>query len=435
MQRFRSPVGMVQRLRPEQPVTCARPAAAQKAAGWFVRHFPGHVLYAVKTNPAPWALDAVHRGGVSHFDVASAAEIELVAQRFPGCRMSFMHPVKSPEAIRRAYHEFGIRDFAFDCDAELDKILRATGNAGDLRLLLRLAVDNSHSCLKLTVKFGAEPEEAVALLHRARLVARSVGVTFHVGSQTMDPSAYVAAMDRAAAVIRKAGVIVDVLDVGGGFPSAYPGMVPPPLARFVEAIEERFETMPVAENCELWCEPGRALVATSASVVVRVELRKGRALYINDGTYGGLFDAGTPKFVYPTRLLRTTGPFMDALEPFTLFGPTCDSIDTMPGPFYLPDSVREGDYIEIGMLGAYSASLRTDFNGFGGHQTVLVDAAAPLVANLYEPPALAAADDAADDGTAAGARPDRRYPRLRVARRSGRRFVAAPRPDRDEAPS
>lgn len=431
MQRFRSPIGMVQRLRPQQPVTCARPAAAQKAASWFVRHFPGRVLFAVKTNSAPWALDAVHRGGVRHFDVASIVEIEQIASRFPGARMSYMHPVKSPEAIRRAYFEFGIRDFAFDCDAELDKILRATDDARDLRLLLRLAVENAHSCLKLTVKFGAEPEEAVGLLHRARLVARSVGVTFHVGSQTMDPSAYVDAMDRAAAVIRRAGVIVDVLDVGGGFPSAYPGMVPPPLARFVEAIAERFETMPVAENCELWCEPGRALVATSASVVVRVELRKGRALYINDGTYGGLFDAGTPKFVYPTRLLRTD-PFMGPLEAFTLFGPTCDSIDTMPGPFYLPDSVQEGDYIEIGMLGAYSASLRTDFNGFGRHETVLVDAAGPLVANLYEAPRFGTDDEAADasDGAAR-----RRYPRLRLLRRGGRRVAAAPRPDRDEAPS
>jgi ornithine decarboxylase len=422
---------MVQRLRPQDPVYCARPLAAQKAASWFVHNFPGHVMFAVKTNPAPWALEAVHRGGVRHFDVASIAEVQQVAERFPGCKMSFMHPVKALEAIRRAYHEFGVRDFAFDCHAELDKILRATDDARDLRLLLRMAVDNGHSCLKLSHKFGAEPDEAVGLLRRARLLARSVGVTFHVGSQTMDPQAYVDAMDRAAAVIRKAGVIVDVLDVGGGFPSAYPGMVPPALARFVEAIGERFETMPVAENCELWCEPGRALVATSGSLVVRVELRKGNALYINDGTYGGLFDAGTPRFVYPTRLLRAdrTRSIMGPLEPFVLYGPTCDSIDTMPGPFFLPDSVQEGDYIEIGLLGAYSASLRTDFNGFGASRTVLVDAAAPIVADLYEEPAAADADDSRGSALPVG----RREQPLRLARRGARRF-GAPRP-RDEAPS
>jgi len=430
MQRFRTPVGMVERLQPQDPVYCARPAAAQKAAAWFVRNFPGHVMFAVKTNPAPWALDAVHRGGVRHFDVASLAEVKLAAERFPGCKLSFMHPVKAVEAIRIAYREYGVRDFAFDCDAELDKILRATGEARDLRLLLRLAVDNGHSCLKLTQKFGAEPDEAVALLRRARLVARSVGVTFHVGSQTMDPQAYVDAMDRAAAVIRKAGVIVDVLDVGGGFPSAYPGMVPPALVRFVEAIGERFETMPVAENCELWCEPGRALVATSASLVVRVELRKGNALYINDGTYGGLFDAGTPRFVYPTRLLRSerAQSIMGPLEPFVLYGPTCDSIDTMPGPFFLPDSVREGDYIEIGMLGAYSASLRTDFNGFAACRTVLVDATPPSVANLYEEPR--AADDETETATPAAARAGRTSLRL-ARRRSGARRAS----ERDEAPS
>lgn len=384
MMRFRSPLALVQRRRPEHPVSCARPDRARRAARWFTDHFPGRVLFAVKTNPSPWALDAVYAGGVRHFDVASLVEIQTVARRFPDARLSYMHPVKPEAAIRRAYHEFGVRDFSFDCEAELDKILRATDGAEDLGLFLRFAVDNEHSQMKLHTKFGAAPDDAVALLRRTRSVARTLGATFHVGSQTMDPVAYVHAMDVVATVIRRAGVIVDVLDVGGGFPAAYPGMMPPPLARFVEAIEERFEEMPVAETCEIWCEPGRALVADSASLVVQVDLRKGGALYINDGTYGGLFDAGTPGFVYPARLLRGES-IMGPLAPFSLFGPTCDSIDTMNGPFLLPDTVREGDYIEFGMLGAYCGSLRTDFNGFGYQETAFVDDVGPVLADLYEP--------------------------------------------------
>jgi ornithine decarboxylase len=369
MPQFRSTYAMACATQPEFPVYCLRPAAVKTATRWFIDNFPGRTLFAVKTNP--YFVSTVAAAGLKHFDVASIAEIEDVARQVPDARMSFMHPVKSRLSIRRAYFEFGIRDFSLDCEAELDKILEETQGARDLNLFVRLKVSNRHSCMSLAGKFGISGDPASRLLLRTRQAASELGICFHAGSQLMRPKAYVEAMEEVANQIRRSGVIIDILDVGGGFPSIYPHSSPPPLAEFVDAINAVFETMPVSETCELWCEPGRALVAEAASLVVRVELRKGNALYINDGVFGGLFDAGQPQFIYPTQVLRSQAQLSASLREFSFFGPTCDSADYMPGPFLLPANIDEGDYIEIGGLGAYSMQLRTEFNGF--YQKELVD--------------------------------------------------------------
>ena len=196
----------------------------------------------------------------------------------------------------------------------------------------------------------------------------------------MRPTAYQAAMAQVGRSISRAGVIVDIVDVGGGFPSVYPGMVPPDLNEYAEAIHRGFNEMPVSETTELWCEPGRALVAESSSVLARVDLRKGDALYLNDGSYGSLFDATHSRWPFPTKLVRD-GESSTDLKAFQFYGPTCDSIDHMPGPFWLPADVREGDFIEIGMLGAYGVAMTTGFNGYGEHDVAVVEDA-PM-ASLY----------------------------------------------------
>lgn len=371
MPQFRSTYAMACAAQPEFPVYCLRPAAVNTATRWFLNNFPGRTLFAVKTNP--YFVPTVAAAGLSHFDVASIAEIEDVARQVPGARMSFMHPVKSRLSIRRAYFEFGIRDFSLDCEAELEKILEETRGARDLNLFVRLQVSNRHSCMSLAGKFGITGAAASRLLLRTRQAAAELGICFHAGSQLMSPKAYVEAMEEVANHIRRSGVIIDILDVGGGFPSVYPHSSPPPLADFVNAITAVFDTMPVSETCELWCEPGRALVAEAASLVVRVELRKGTALYINDGVFGGLFDAGQPQFIYPTQVLKPQEHLSAKLQEFSFFGPTCDSADYMPGPFLLPADIQEGDYIEIGGLGAYSMQLRTEFNGFYQKELVEVE--------------------------------------------------------------
>lgn len=352
--------------RPEEPMHCLRPAAISAAAADFVAGFPGETLYAVKCNPEPSVLRAVWDGGVRHFDCASAAEVALVRSMFPEAGIHFMHPVKARGAIREAWQRHGVQDFVLDTPEELAKIRTETGAgaAEGLGLFIRLALPKGSAMLDLSGKFGAAAEDAAALLRAARPQAARLGLCFHVGSQMLDPLAWRQAMALAGEVIREAGVAVDVIDVGGGFPVAYPEIEPPPLGAFFAEIETAFEALDLPDTV-LWAEPGRALVAGGGSVVVQVQARRGRDLYVNDGVYGALSDAGVPGFTFPVRLIRPDAPPpSEAQAGFVLFGPTCDSADRMKGPFWLPEDVREGDWVEIGQLGAYGACLRTAFNGF-----------------------------------------------------------------------
>jgi ornithine decarboxylase len=348
------------------------------AARWFQDNFQGDVFYAVKANPSPWVIDTLAQNGVNSFDVASIPEIELVAAQAPGARMAFMHPVKSRKAIERAYFDFGVKTFALDTHEELAKILEATGGADDLSLIVRLGVQAEGASYSLSGKFGVDTHEAPSLLLAARRATQDrMGVSFHVGSQCMRPTAFQAALAQANRAIVRAGVMVDVVDVGGGFPSVYPGMVPPDMADYVDSIHRGFAEMSVHEETELWCEPGRALVAEASSILTKVELKKGDALYLNDGSYGSLFDAAHMKWPFPVKLYRGEGEDAHEVEgplkPFRFYGPTCDSIDHMPGPFWLPEDIREGDYVEIGMLGAYGVAMKTNFNGFGDAEIVEVN--------------------------------------------------------------
>jgi ornithine decarboxylase len=353
-----------------------RPHAARRAARFFVEKFPGRSLYAVKANPSPDLLQILWNAGVTHYDVASIAEVKLVRETLPEAVICFMHPVKAEEVIADAYFDFGVKAFSLDTMDELEKIVRATSQDGvaatDLNLLVRISVDNGHAKLSLGAKFGAEPAEMKGLLMAARQAADALGVCFHVGSQAMSPAAYAEALKRVRSAILEAAVTVDIVDVGGGFPSVYPGMEPPALETYFSVIHEGFEALPISYSAELWCEPGRALCAEYASLLVRVEKRRGDELYINDGAYGALFDAAHIGWRYPVRLLREQGSRVRSVK-FSFYGPTCDDLDRMAGPFELPGDVSPGDYLEIGMLGAYGCAMRTQFNGFGAVETEIVD--------------------------------------------------------------
>ena len=362
-------------LRPVQPVTLLRPHAARRAARYFVEKFPGRSLYAVKANPSPDLLKILWDAGVTHYDVASIGEVRLVHETLPAAVQCFMHPVKAEEAIAEAYFEHGVRTFSLDTIEELDKIVRATstdGPATDLNLLVRIRVSSDHAKLSLASKFGADPRDASTLLFAARQAADALGICFHVGSQAMTPAAFAEAMTLVRQAIVEAAVTVDIVDVGGGFPSSYPGMEPPPMETYFSVCHSAFESLPISYSAELWCEPGRALCAEYASVLVRVEKRRGNELYINDGAYGALFDAAHIGWRYPVRLVRERESHTRPME-FSFYGPTCDDLDRMAGPFELPGDVRVGDYIEIGMLGAYGCAMRTQFNGFGVVDSAIVD--------------------------------------------------------------
>ena len=366
---------VVRALQPDEPIILNRPHAAARAARFFVEKFPGKSLYAVKANPSPDLLQVLWDNGVTHYDVASIAEVRLVRATLPGATLCFMHPVKAPSAIREAYRQHGVRTFSLDSVEELEKIVEACRDdageaAQDLRLCVRLRVSSEYSELSLASKFGCDLTEAPALLQEARQHADWLGVCFHVGSQAMTPFAYVQALERVRIAIGEASVVIDMIDVGGGFPSVYPGMEPPPLEDYFQIIHQNFYNLPIAYNAELWCEPGRALCAEYSSLIVKVEKRRGEELYINDGAYGALFDAAHVDWKFPVRALED-----DLIKPdmdFAFYGPTCDDADYMQGPFVLPEDIQAGDYIEIGMLGAYGAAMKTDFNGFGAADRVLV---------------------------------------------------------------
>jgi len=370
--------------RPSQPVTLVRPHAASRAARFFVEKFPGTSMYAVKANPSPDLIRTLWDSGIRAYDVASITEVRLVRSLLPHATLCFMHPVKPAEAIAEAYHVHGVRTFSLDSVEEVEKIVAATATgdlpASDLTLCVRLRVSSSHAKLSLAAKFGVGVDEAAPVLHAARQAADALGIAFHVGSQAMSPQAYGDAMALVRAAIVSAGVTVDVVDVGGGFPSVYPGMETAPLERYFAVIHRAFEELPVSYSAELWCEPGRALSAEYASILVRVEKRRDDVLFINDGAYGALFDAAHIDWRFPVELVRDGGSTAKAL-PFSFYGPTCDDMDFMRGPFHLPADIKAGDYVEIGMLGAYGCAMRTSFNGFGNGETVT--ASDEPMASLY----------------------------------------------------
>ena len=376
MEKFASAAEFVAKRQPVRPALAARPHAAARAAHWFLNHFPGDVAYAYKANASVFLIGALYGAGIRHFDVASIAELED-AITIPNANLHFMHPVKSRYSIRRAYHDFGLNTFALDSEDELAKIVEETTSksgelAKDLNLFVRVAVPAINSRIPLEHKFGIAGEKAARLLVKTRQAAAKVGITFHVGSQTTTPDAYVAALEEVHKLIVMSGVVIDRLDVGGGFPSIYPDSVPVDLSDFVTAIEDGVASLPMREGVQLMCEPGRALVAEAESLIVRVDARRGNELFISDGGYGVLFDAAHLNFVFPVRVVSRVVDDREELVPFSLWGPTCDSIDHMAGPFMLPSSIREGDYIEIGNVGAYGRALAGRFNGYGVYDDVIL---------------------------------------------------------------
>jgi len=368
MQKFNSVDELVNTIRPVDPIYCIRPNSIKSACGWFKQNFPGEILYAVKTNPHEKVIKFIGESGVDKFDVASINEIKLIKKVLPKARAYYMNTVKNREYIKDAYFNYNIRDFALDTKEELQKIIEATNSAKDLILYVRVSISNEHAEIDLSKKFGALPSEALGLLRLAKAHAKKVGLSFHVGSQCMHPISYAKGINEVGNIIKKTKIVPDIINVGGGFPAIYPDLNPQPLENYMHEIKKAFDHLKLENKPELLCEPGRALVAESGSSIVKVILRKKQKIYINDGTYGSLFDAGVLNFVLPTRMIANGRITSKKLTAFSLYGPTCDSADFMKGPFVLPNNLKEGDYIEIGQLGAYSLTFRTKFNGFYSDQ-------------------------------------------------------------------
>ena len=366
MQKFKSVEELVNQLRPEKPVYCIRKNSILSASNYFQKKFPGKILYAVKTNPHEEVIKTLIKSGIDQFDVASIEEVKAVRKFSQTAKCSYMHTVKNKESIYEAYFKYGIKTFALDTKDELIKIIKSTNNAKDLELFVRVAVSNEHAEIDLSKKFGALNSEASGLLRLVKQYAKKIGLSFHVGSQCMHPISYHKGIAEIGNIIKKTKINPDYINVGGGFPTIYPDLIPQSLDNYLNEIKKSLENLKLQNKTEIICEPGRALVAESGSTIVRVNLRKKQKLYINDGTYGTLFDAGTPNIVFPTKMVKdsTNKIISKKLTAFDFYGPTCDSMDYMKGPFILPNNIKENDYIELGQLGAYGLTFRTQFNGF-----------------------------------------------------------------------
>ena len=364
MQKFKSVDKLVNQLKPTEPVYCIRRDSINIASKFFQNKFPGKILYAVKTNPHPLVLKTIVESGINDFDIASIKEVEAIRSVSPDAKCSYMHTVKSKESINEAYFKYNIKTFSIDTKDELIKILNSTNQAKDLELFVRVAVSNEHAEIDLSKKFGAQTSEAIGLYRLTKQYAKKIGLSFHVGSQCMHPISYSKGINEIKYIIKKTKIVPDYINIGGGFPTIYPDLVPQSLDSYFEEIKNSLNKLKLEKKPEIICEPGRAIVAESGSTIVRVNLRKKQKLYINDGTYGTLFDAGVPNIVYPSRIITSGRIISKKLTSFDFYGPTCDSMDYMKGPFILPNNIKEGDYIELGQLGAYGLTFRTQFNGY-----------------------------------------------------------------------
>ncbi|MFA5041025.1 MAG: type III PLP-dependent enzyme [Bdellovibrionales bacterium] len=354
--------------RPAHSVHCMHPEKLRQKARMFVENFPGHSLYAIKSNPDPYVLEILHQAGINHFDVASLGEVRLVRTMFPGAHLAFMNPVKSREAIRAAYFDYGVRDFVADTADEIHKIVEETDHAEDLLIVIRIAMPKGSAACQLTGKFGCTPDAAVDLLKLAASKASRTGISFHVGSQTLDPSSYADAIRKGGDIIRRSGIKVRVFDIGGGFPVRGLGMEILPLTAYFDVIREEIAKLKLPKCCEIWAEPGRGLSGDCSTLVVKVQLRKGDLLYINDGSFGNMFEVSSMGWKNSAKLFRLSRKDQKApskkLVPFRFYGPTCDSVDYMAGPFMLPEDACEGDWIALEGMGAYMAASQSRFNGF-----------------------------------------------------------------------
>ena len=364
MGKFKTVNELVNSLKPDYPVYCIRPNEIKKSVNFFKENFPGKILYAVKTNPNEKIIKQIIANGINEFDVASLNEIKLINKIYPEAKLHFMHTVKSKESIASAYNDYNVKSFSLDSKDELRKILDATNQAKDLELFVRIAISNEHAEIDLSRKFGALPSEALGLVRLCKQHAKKLGISLHVGSQCMHKISYSKGIKEIGNIIKKTKIIPDTINVGGGFPSVYPDLNPEPLSNYMMEINKELNNLKLDKLPEIICEPGRAIVAESGSTIVKVILRKKNNLYINDGTYGSLFDAGAPNFVLPSKMITEGRIQSKKLTAFSFFGPTCDGLDYMKGPFLLPNNIKEGDYIELGQLGAYSLTFRTNFNGF-----------------------------------------------------------------------
>jgi ornithine decarboxylase len=367
---FASVTDMLREWRPREPVYCIHPHVYRDTATAFLQDFPGRVLYAVKANDDPDVVQALNQAGVEHFDCASLTEVALVRRLCPQSTPYLMVPVVPRGDAGTAQGTYGVRHFMVDHPDRLDSLGCEIDYAGTV-VFARMAVSHASAMMDLSSKFGAPPADVPRLLTLIRERGAEPALAFNVGSLVTRPVAYRYAIETAADVLATLPFRVRLVDIGGGFPRAYPGFPVPPLDDFFATVRETAHKLRLAPGGELLAEPGRALAAPGLSAVVEVLLRKDNRLYLNDGMYGIFWELRFKAHTrFAARAYRDGEPLEGASSLFRLFGPTCDASDVLPGEVELPAQLRTGDHLEFGQVGAYSLSGRTRFNGLYSERIV-----------------------------------------------------------------
>lgn len=362
---YRDAAQVTRQLQPGTPHYLFNADRLRAQASRYLARFPGLVSYAVKANPEARVIRTLGRSGVSHFDVASLPEVQLVHSLLPHATLHYNNPIKAQEAIEQAYRDYGVRSFAVDEMEELLKIRRATGGDPEVMYSVRFRLDHANASYDFGSKFGAGQEQAVALLREVVAGGARAALTFHPGSQCSDPGEYARYLQAAGRIVTRAGVVIELVNVGGGFPQYYDQLDLPSLETYFRVIEEAAGSA-FAQAPRLMCEPGRAMVASSVSLLTRViHLRREEgAVFLNDGIYGGMLEQAIVHLRLPVRVWRAGEQLAGERAPLKVFGPTCDPVDRLPGEVWLPRDLQVGDYVEFGLLGAYGSATSTAFNGF-----------------------------------------------------------------------
>ena len=349
---------------PVNPVMFFAPAVLQATARRFIDGFPGLVTYAVKSNPDEMVIQNLVAAGIQGFDVASPVEIEMIARLAPTAAMHYHNPVRARHEIEYAV-SMGVKSYSVDSRSELQKLIEIVPQGAEISVRFKLPV--SGAAYNFGAKFGATVELAAELLKVVADNGFVPSLTFHPGTQCTDPMAWDAYLRAAAEICRIAGVKARRLNTGGGFPSHRLNGVMPELEAIFALIErvadEAFEGSPPA----LVCEPGRGMVAEAFSLAAMVKgLRDDEHVFLNDGTYGNLDELPITGIIDRIAVVSPEGQRRKgAPRPRVIFGPTCDSVDRLPGEVALPGDIAEGDYVVMSGMGAYSTATNTRFNGFG----------------------------------------------------------------------
>ncbi|MEO0342206.1 MAG: type III PLP-dependent enzyme [Pseudomonadota bacterium] len=358
------------RAEPDHPILYFNPETLKRTIDQFQSTFPGLVTFAVKANPDPTVIACMAAFGLRGFDVASPQEIDLVRTHAPNAVLHYNNPVRSRREISYAA-QAGVASYAVDRFSELQKLADLIEPKGiELAVRLKLPIDGS--AYDFGEKYGASPENCVGLLRHAAKLGFIPSMTFHPGTQCREGASWESYIKTCAEIARKAGVTLRRLNVGGGYPSQRrqdeDDRLPAIFTRIEIAIQHAFEKRP-----ELVCEPGRAMIAEACTLAVRVKSIDEDDVTLNDGVYGGLSEF---RDIYPVDRITAVNPAADhrrgkaIIRP--VFGPTCDSLDTLPGGLSLPADIEEEDYLLIKGMGAYVIGINSRFNGYGAIETVQV---------------------------------------------------------------